>query len=997
MKNSANFFEKNAHWEFQRFLKWRDVEEYRSKGPIRFTDLPEGVISAAARLSKITVKNIGKHRSFHKLTSNYSNITSGISIANKRLEKLCRKLGIDPPFKLEQLQRGEAYYFVPAGPVSEDLSQQLQNALSKIQDWKAPTPKKVPEHLARLKPFLIENFLRKDEHNPNPDPTQPGGFQWVHFESGCFVESDVSKEALSNLEKYKHLRIEGDEASGKTTLARYLGYILKNDKGKMVICTEPWQEIGFPGIRDLSKLGEYYLIVDDVHIPEAMRFVEKELEGGRGQLILVSRGIDLGSVTHRFARLRQFLEEAPVLNVKAEEIAHDIISNVATHLKMCSTEVEKKLDNLGLNWRDDLVNLSFGCRTLKDKGSLTELDVMTFVRKRMGEDLETEYGLKKKEAEKVFIALAMFYQFEIPLLKAFVTEYFDITEDLINQLVKLRQIVSYYSEFGEMLRLYHSSWARLCMDCFRYFDDFPTRFKVRFGTPSRKCITEIYMQYLKRFPQVGVSNLPDLLYFCDGSGPRSHYDSLSKIPLRAWESQDLVLTTLKVLNADDIGIELRKLYPDWRFNLINGMHRLCSWPILFSPKDLRVVTRSLKEITKAILAKDWPYAAMKGVNVNYMFSFPPGKIHIDDLIISADTREHVSIIFRYDRDCVAKFLDEEYEARKDIFNRYITEDLTIVHSSRGVIAHANKTVAKQLLAEFEIYTDMGPRALGELLKHATIIDPRLAKHFLKQAIKLGLVDLHSFQDEYSVCQLLKGLSLVDESLALDLCDTLDVQGLNLGNLKDLIFSLAPYSHDVPRKILSICVEKGPLSVENLRQFFSPEAEQTPFATLSCLLALLTHFLPKKSAELLLHLPLQWLKDRLEPIRLAQLVKCIAQHSPLVKRTLAKVGMKEFLDYEEVIWLDVKKLLQYVTTWYCVNKTGWQDIVHRSGCDYIQEIPSRALIKYSDRRKVFEDGKVWCEQCDSDIFDVPFYYYWYLFQFSSLKAHMLLDDGTLPTA
>ncbi|MFQ6120212.1 MAG: hypothetical protein ACE5KE_10045, partial [Methanosarcinales archaeon] len=355
------------------------------------------------------------------------------------------------------------------------------------------------KYLENMGLVAIQYYLKKDvekclkerdkDEKKGPHFFRWEGPLWIDFEKGYISEREEVNTIIKDLDK-KQVFLTGIPASGKSVILRNIGYELAK-KGKNVFII-PFKEVSEvknkPKIVSLLKEINAYLFLDDIHLNKKeadyfYRNINKKIlfSGRKPQEIEESRIDELDR------RLKEGTEIHPDKNIKEKIIKR------FQYISGCriSDNIFRELLNI-----PNLLLLSLQLEMhIEDKGEIKELRPITEGIKSYIEELK---------AEDIFLPIALFYQYEVPVRRRFLEQNLSLDKEKIDELIKVkREILSGEWKKREYLSLYHSEIAKAFIDTYKEYKDLGWSVKEKLKLNGHDWeVGGIYI-YLNSFPEEG--------------------------------------------------------------------------------------------------------------------------------------------------------------------------------------------------------------------------------------------------------------------------------------------------------------------------------------------------------------------------------------------------------------------------------------------------------------------------------------------------------------
>ena len=301
--------------------------------------------------------------------------------------------------------------------------------------------------ITSVKLAKIDDILEKDSCK-DPEFFRNAGPNWIDFEKGFVYERSEVNKIIKELKNKDIVVIKGSPASGKSVILRNIGYKLTNegadvyyiDLGKFLE-----NQVG-----EISKISQGYIIVDNVHLN--INFIEHLLvTKPKAKVIMASRDVDVEKINGPDYKFTEFLRKA--ILIEGEKSARGIV-----HL------YEQKMGEMPLRTRQKLTYnnlwiLAWELMAYSEYKSIEHEKVLEKVRKYIERVKNFYVPNNIKNPEDVLLPLSIFYKYEIPVRKPFITEFAD--EDTIDKLLTLNEISMFSLNTKDYLTLHHSEIAEI--------------------------------------------------------------------------------------------------------------------------------------------------------------------------------------------------------------------------------------------------------------------------------------------------------------------------------------------------------------------------------------------------------------------------------------------------------------------------------------------------------------------------------------------------------
>jgi hypothetical protein len=121
-----------------------------------------------------------------------------------------------------------------------------------------------PLHLVPVETLLAKSPKNKEDSTASF--LRLDGFLWVDFVNGITVKRKETEEIISKLKTDNFVTIIGDQASGKSSILREVGYRLTNNGFIVLFVNADWLDVNL-AMADVRNwdMSNVIVIVDDVH------------------------------------------------------------------------------------------------------------------------------------------------------------------------------------------------------------------------------------------------------------------------------------------------------------------------------------------------------------------------------------------------------------------------------------------------------------------------------------------------------------------------------------------------------------------------------------------------------------------------------------------------------------------------------------------------------------------------------------------------------------
>ena len=397
-------------------------------------------------------------------------------LSESQFKEISEKVGVSIEY-LEEIREITLYSF-------EELQAYLVDIIKK-KDVIEKRTEKIEDLLGQLIKILTREVKPPEIDIPNiksvleKEKISEGEFfriepKWIDFEEGFVVERKEVDEIIRKLEKDNIQLVVGEPASGKSVILKNIGFKLaKKGHSVYIIELKHWQqdsiESYFKGVRKIDD-ERTLIIVDDAHLQlskceELVRdFRYKNL---RTKLIIGARDVKefKESRTEEFTTEESEFKNLALTEIHAIDATEKMIYLFLTEKYRVRDEHLIETVSRGLKeYKHDLWYLSWALKVYdKDTDTVNKEKIYSAIAKK----------IEKIKGEDVFLPLSVFYRFEIPIEKKFLTKILEINDDCIDGLIKISEICEIKERGITMLAMHHSSLASLYFEIYQRTDLFP--------------------------------------------------------------------------------------------------------------------------------------------------------------------------------------------------------------------------------------------------------------------------------------------------------------------------------------------------------------------------------------------------------------------------------------------------------------------------------------------------------------------------------------------
>lgn len=289
---------------------------------------------------------------------------------------------------------------------------------------------------------------------------------WIDFENDFVVERNEVEKIIKTFEKgYISVLLEGNAASGKSVIARNVGYKLANEKDVYYMSSEEFEIRTEDAIfNDIRKLEDSVVIIEDAHL------YPKYCDGLLDDILKNKVGIKILITTrptpiYQYTVFKQLNEckekneekkyKCKKITLKPFDFAKSIIRNYMKKNGQPKPSVEE-IESIKSKSKESLWILAYFLMAW-EAGKPIAVDQ---VYEKVYNDLvglDNKYGVNG--SQQVILSLAPFYRYEIRVEKPFLTEELKIDNKTIKKLIDGGEI----RKSNGYLSLHHSALAEIYM------------------------------------------------------------------------------------------------------------------------------------------------------------------------------------------------------------------------------------------------------------------------------------------------------------------------------------------------------------------------------------------------------------------------------------------------------------------------------------------------------------------------------------------------------
>jgi hypothetical protein len=316
-------------------------------------------------------------------------------------------------------------------------------------------------------------YITQELHSQKTAPSffREEGIKKIDIDFGYYIQRPEEKKILHSIFRGHHHIIVGNQASGKTSLVRKIGYLLERQGDIHVVLLDAG-DLSLEKINEVieeikdakSSFGDGFLIImDDIHRSfEAANEIITYIINNNIKSLFSSRPSYRQYFDINKTNILLELEKKGnsfITELKAEDIQDDLIARVYESFAQppCHSDlVELKNLSAGDLW-------VFG-RLLNVYEEKRVFDLESMYSRTL-EDLN-KIGNKSSDFEKFMLEISIYGMYEIPIVKEYLYNIYSTNSIAIST----KECISYQK--GEYVYMYHSSLARLYLivlcDYYRY-------------------------------------------------------------------------------------------------------------------------------------------------------------------------------------------------------------------------------------------------------------------------------------------------------------------------------------------------------------------------------------------------------------------------------------------------------------------------------------------------------------------------------------------------
>lgn len=350
-------------------------------------------------------------------------------------------------------------------------------------------------HLSRIEHELEKGVELRGEFFRKKGPL------WIDFENDFVVERNEVEEIIKTFEKgYISVLLEGNAASGKSVIARNVGYKLANEKDVYYMSSEEFEIHTEDAIfDDIRKLEDSVIIIEDAHL------YPKYCDGLLNDILKNKVGIKILITTrhtpiYKYAILKYLNKcegedekkeyKCKKITLKQFDFAKYIIRNYMEKKGLSEPSVEE-IEGLLNQSKDSLWLLAYFLMAWEPSNPIAIQQIYDNVLHDLKE-LQYKYGVIGPE--HVIFTIALFYQFEIKVESTFLTSQLNLNEETIAKLSNVGEI----RKSNSYLSLYHSAVAEIYKNASENYSDFIYSLSDKLRNFDENFDNENYIAFLLR-------------------------------------------------------------------------------------------------------------------------------------------------------------------------------------------------------------------------------------------------------------------------------------------------------------------------------------------------------------------------------------------------------------------------------------------------------------------------------------------------------------------
>lgn len=325
----------------------------------------------------------------------------------------------------------------------------------------------------------MQAALRKNQ----PDPQLSKGMffrkepAWVDFEEGFIFERKEVNKIIEGLKKCNVHLVVGTPAAGKSVVLKNVGFKLaKRNLHVYYVGLKTYSDKLRPCFEQVLRMkSQLVLIIDDAHLqPSACEELIRELRSAKSEIkVLIGSG-PLEEVIRKSPRESSEFEYLSKTTLNAEDASRGIIDLFLRKKHGFSKERVAKASRKLSMYRHDLWVLSWALNAFDPKSNSVD-------EKRILEKIRDSIRGLGQGADDALFPISVFYQYEIPFDRSYLTEKTGLEGRVVNRLIEQSEI-SQIEHVGERrsLSLAHSSIANLYVRTYQNYPSLGENAKRRF-------------------------------------------------------------------------------------------------------------------------------------------------------------------------------------------------------------------------------------------------------------------------------------------------------------------------------------------------------------------------------------------------------------------------------------------------------------------------------------------------------------------------------------
>jgi len=435
----------------------------------------------------------------------------------------------------------------------------------------------------------IQAVLRKN----HPDPQLSKGMffrkepAWVDFEEGFIFERKEVNKIIERLKKCNVHLVVGTPAAGKSVVLKNVGFKLaKRNLHVYYVGLKTYSDRFRPCFEQILRMKESQpvLIIDDANLqPSACEELIRELRSAKSEInVLIGSG-PLEEVIRKSPRESSEFEYLSKTTLNAEDASKGIIDLFLRKKHGFSKERVAKASRRLTNYTHDLWVLSWALNVFDPKSNSVD-------EKRILEKIRDSIRGSGQGADDALFPISVFYQYEIPFDRSYLTEKTGLEERVIDRLIEQSEI-SQIEHVGERrsLSLAHSSIANLYLRAYQNYPSLGENAKICFQGDDLE-----YEVFYKCMCELDPTYAPNIVYRLARASARTERRRLLLKLLENKEIENQIHKGIdketdldKIENLMDIARSPGELGRKLETTVFHKGFADAVWPKLASETDLR--------------------------------------------------------------------------------------------------------------------------------------------------------------------------------------------------------------------------------------------------------------------------------------------------------------------------------------------------------------------------------------------------------------------------